>query len=101
MECNPLLLCGEDVEKDRMSGKHHCIAVIPVTPNPACFTQANRFVHCGCPAAGLSIYHCRVKPLAMAATEVSGASTEAPAKRVRSYLLRYLWTLFIVLYKPH
>lgn len=72
--CKPLLPCGEDVEKDRMAGKHHCIAVIPVTPNPACLTQVNRFVHRGCPVAGLSIYHCRVKPLTMPATEVSGTS---------------------------
>lgn len=73
------------------------MAVIPVTPNPACFTQVHSFVHCGCPLAGLNIYHCRVKPLTMPATEVSGASTEVPAKWVRSYLLGHMWTLFIVL----
>lgn len=84
-----------------MAGKHHCIAVIPGTPNPTCFTQVHSFVHPGCPVAGLSICHCRVKPLAMPAAEVSGTSTEAPAKWVRSYLLGHLWALFIVLYKPH
>lgn len=54
MESKPLLPCSEDVEKDRTAGKHHCKAVIPVAPNPACFTQVNRFVHCGSPVAGLS-----------------------------------------------
>lgn len=84
-----------------MAGKHHCIAGIPMTPNPACFTQVNSLVHCGCPVAGLSIHHCRVKPLTMPATEVSGASMEPPAKWVSSYLLGHLWTLLTLLYKPH
>lgn len=39
-----------------MAGKHHCLAVIPVPPNPSCFTQVNSFVPHGCPLAGLSIH---------------------------------------------
>lgn len=89
------------MENDRVAGKHHCIAVIPVAPDPACFTQVNSFAHCGCTMAGLSVFHCRVKPLTKSATEISGASTEVPAKWVRSYLLGQLGTLFIVLHKPN
>lgn len=64
----PRWRCGND----RMAGKHHCTAVIPVTPIPACFTPVSSFVH-SCPVAGLSIFHCRVKPLTVPATEISGA----------------------------